>query len=267
MNFDDYLQQVNQQDTLEIHPSWGQGRTTFGGLSAALILHRIEQGLDDGQVLRSLNVSFCGPLNTAEPFTLSSQSIRVGKSVAHYQGQTVQQDQVTTLVNACFGRERESDIEVKLPPVSCGTPGSGQAMPFIKGITPEFTQHINFTYVEGGLPFTNNKHNVIRGWMRFNDGERALSNAHLVALIDAWPPTLLQKLKSPAPCASVTWSIEMVTPLSQLPQLPGGSDWLWYEADIRQAHDGYGHTEARIYTADGVLLALSRQLVVVYDKR
>ncbi|WP_430463013.1 hypothetical protein ACQUQU_04470 [Thalassolituus sp. LLYu03] len=34
---------------------------------------------------------------------------------------------------------------------------------------------------------------------------------------------------------------------------------------IRQAHHGFGHTEARISTADGTLLALSRQLVVVYD--
>ncbi|WP_320820659.1 acyl-CoA thioesterase domain-containing protein [Thalassolituus sp.] len=39
------------------------------------------------------------------------------------------------------------------------------------------------------------------------------------------------------------------------------------EADIREAYGGYAHTEARIFSADGTLLALSRQLVVVYDRR
>jgi acyl-CoA thioesterase len=45
------------------------------------------------------------------------------------------------------------------------------------------------------------------------------------------------------------------------------NDWLYYEVDIMEAHGGYAHTTAKIYRADGTLLALSRQLVVVYDKR
>jgi acyl-CoA thioesterase len=42
-------------------------------------------------------------------------------------------------------------------------------------------------------------------------------------------------------------------------------DWLYYDAEIKQAHHGYAHTEAKIYNAEGVLLALSRQLIAVYD--
>jgi acyl-CoA thioesterase len=59
----------------------------------------------------------------------------------------------------------------------------------------------------------------------------------------------------------------MITPLADLAKPIEGKDWLYYEADIREAHGGYAHTEARIFSADGTLLALSRQLVVVYDRR
>ena len=267
MNFDAYLQQARNQHTITIDESWGQGRTTFGGLSAALLLAKLEQQTDAEQILRSVSVSFCGPLNTGIPFSLSHRTLRTGKSVAHYQGEALQGDELVTLITACYGRERPSAIDVDYPRQTTTEPGAGQKLPYIKGVTPEFTRHIDFTYLEGGLPFTNSKHNHLRGWMRFNDGSEPLENAHLIALIDAWPPTLLQKLKQPAPCASVTWNIELVTPLHLLEKPLAADSWLWYEADIRQAHHGYGHTEARIFNADGMLLALSRQLVVVYDQR
>src|SRR5690606_40969867 len=87
MNFDDYLQQALHNQELSIDPGWGQGRTTFGGLSAALLLAQVEQQASAEQILRSLSISFCGPLQTDVPFTLQSQPRRVGKSVAHYQAE------------------------------------------------------------------------------------------------------------------------------------------------------------------------------------
>ena len=267
MNFDAYLQHARDAQDITIDASWGQGRTTFGGLSAALLLEHLQQQISDEQILRSVNVSFCGPLNTDVPFSLSSRVLRQGKSVAHYQAEASQNDELVTLVTACYGRERASAIDVHYPAMNPGIPGSGQKLPYIKGLTPEFTRHIDFTYVDGGLPFTNSPHNHLRGWMRFSDGSAPLTNAHLIALIDAWPPTLLQKLRQPAPCASVTWSVELITPLHLLDAPLSADAWLWYEADIRQAHHGYGHTEARIFSDSGTLLALSRQLVTVYDRR
>jgi len=264
MTFDDYLTAVKENHELSIAASWGQGRTTFGGLSAALGLSRILNHADSG-ILRSVSVNFCGPLIMEQPFDISQQTLRSGKSVAHYQASVSQDDKLCTLVTACFGRDRESAIHVPYPQSETGSPDDGQRLPYIKGVVPEFTQHISFSYCDGGLPFTNSKQNLLRGWMRFNEGEGQLSEAHLIALIDAWPPTLLQKLRSPAPCATITWNVELVTPLSKLEPMKS-TDWLWYEADIRQAHDGYGHTEARIMNADGTLLALSRQLVAVYDQ-
>ena len=89
----------------------------------------------------------------------------------------------------------------------------------------------------------------------------------MAALIDAWPPTVLQKLKHPSPCASVTWSLEFAQPLAMLDEPLKPGSWVYYDAEIKQAHHGYAHTVARIYHPNGELIALSRQLVAVYDKR
>ncbi|MFC3679630.1 acyl-CoA thioesterase [Bacterioplanoides pacificum] len=266
-NLDFYLQQVRQQPQFRLDASWGQGRTTFGGMSAALILTRLQQQTPQAGQLRSLNIAFCGPLLTEQDCHIHSQEIRSGKSTSHWQGQLLQDSKVTTLVNACFGQGRDSDIRVNPEPMEVLQPQDGKQLPYIAGLTPEFVQHIDFIYHQGQFPFTNSPLNHIRGLMRFADHPQQLGNEHLVALIDAWPPTVLQKLKAPAPCASVTWSLELVNPIAQLARPIGGDEYLYYEAEIRQAHDGYAHTEARIATLDGTLLALSRQLIAVYDKR
>lgn len=269
--FDYYYNQVKSKGELILDPTWGQGKTTYGGMSAALGLAAIERDLtsqgDDLAPLRSLSIHFCGALNTETKFSTETRVLKAGRSVIHAMAEIHQNDAIATTVTACYGAGRESDVTVTPEKRTLSEPGSGQRLPFIQGMTPEFVKHIDFSYVSGGLPFSNSQHDHIHGWMRFNDCQADLSEVHLVALIDAWPPTTLQKLKRVAPCASITWSLEIVTPIAALKKPIAGDDWLYYEADIVEAHDGYAHTTARIYTYDGTLIALSRQLVVVYDKR
>lgn len=266
MSLPDYLTLATQQDELCIDASWGQGRTTFGGMSAALLLQRILSQLPETVPLRALAVQFCGPLLCNQPCRLDVRDLRSGRSVCHWEAELYQDGEVATRVNACFGQERNSEIDISAASLDVGEAGSGQAMPYIQGLTPEFVQHIDFTYVDGGFPFSNSPHNHLRGWMRLKDPAARMDTPQLVALIDAWPPALLQKLKQPAPCASISWNLEIIAPLELLDDI-AGDDWLYYEVDIRQAHHGYGHTEARIARSDGTLLALSRQLVAVYDQR
>lgn len=267
MNFDDYLQQVTDSSSVTIDGGWAQGTTTFGGLSAALLLQHLQSKFKIENTLRSLSVNFCGALQTENEASLDASILREGKSIGHYQAIATQNDEIVTLINACYAKARSSNIEVEEPRIAPPTAGEGRRIPYFKGLSPEFTRHIEFAYVSGGLPFTNSKENHIHGWMRLNEGEGHLTNPHLIALIDSWPPTVIQKIKGFAPCATVSWNLEIINSLDMLEQPIAADDWLWYEAEIRQAHDGYGHTEARIYTKEGVPLALSRQLVVAYDKK
>jgi acyl-CoA thioesterase len=267
MQFDDYLRLACQDEPMTIHPSWGQGRTTFGGLSAALLLERLITVAGNNRPLRSINVNFCGPLFTDTPFDLNHQILSDGKSIAQFSGQAIQNDKVATQLTACFGIERDSEVQLSQSLISLGEPGVGQHLGYIKGLTPEFVQHVDFRYVKGGFPFSNNPSHILTGWVRFNTAPLSFTESYLVALVDAWPPAVLQQLKTPAPCASVTWSLETVHPISLLDEPLTPDSWIYYECEIKQAHHGYAHTVASIYHPNGQLLALSRQLVAVYDKR
>jgi acyl-CoA thioesterase len=65
-----------------------------------------------------------------------------------------------------------------------------------------------------------------------------------------------------APSSTITWNIEFMHPRAPLDV----EDLLYYECAAIQAGRGYAHTEGRIYHPNGQLLALSRQMVGVYDK-
>src|SRR5690554_7394423 len=64
MKFDEYLQQASDSNHLTIDSGWAQGTTTFGGLSAALLLQHLQSKFELDNVLRSLSVNFCGALQT-----------------------------------------------------------------------------------------------------------------------------------------------------------------------------------------------------------
>jgi acyl-CoA thioesterase len=81
-----------------------------------------------------------------------------------------------------------------------------------------------------------------------------------VALIDAWPPAILPLIKKLAPASSMTWSIQFAQPI---PAFNNG--WHLYRATIDQAAHGYGQTHAEIWNAHGQLIAVSSQLVAVFD--
>ena len=264
-NIQHYLELAKHTQPFSIDKSWGQGRSIFGGISAALILTHIESqtGLGDRD-LRSVAVQFCGATTAEHPCELSFQVLSKGKSLVQVQGMLKQDGNVITLLNACFGFTRDSDLQVK---AQTSVPDKQfdqyNPMPHIPGLVPDFVQHIDLRYASGALPFSGTDKTKINGWMSFKNAPSTFTDSAILALIDAWPPAVLPMLKKPAPASSVTWSVEFVMPRAQLTT----DDKLYYECDVKQADLGYAHTEGQVYHPNGELLALTRQLVTIYDKR
>ena len=264
MNFEHYIRLARLQTPFAIDRSWGQGRSVFGGLSAALVLSHIEAqtGLTDKD-LRAINIHFCGPIVSEEECQLSYQVLSQGKSIYQIQGQLVQNGQVKTQLMACFGSQRLSNAVIKQPR-DCELPtiDKGFKFPYMKGITPELVQKIDMRLTSKDMPFSDSKDSQVNGWMRFEVQPETFSDAGILALIDAWPPAILTTLKQPAPASTITWNIEFIQPRQALKK----DDYLYYDCQVIQAELGYAHTEGRVYHPNGELLALSRQLVGVYDK-
>ncbi|CAG8868820.1 hypothetical protein PS627_03203 [Pseudomonas fluorescens] len=264
MNFSQLLAAVRSGDQqVSVPASWAQGRASFGGLMAALLYESMRQKVEDGRPVRSLAITFVGPAAPEAPIRFEIEVLREGKAVTTLLGRALQNDEVVTLMQGSFGAARESVVRVDAlpPPDMKPLAQAAPELPYIKGVTPEFMRHLALRWAVGGMPFSHDSSRRMGGWVRLRDaGEEPLSEAHLLTLVDAWPPTLLSHLKQPAAGSSLTWTIEFIQSVSR----PSTLDWCQYCAETEYARDGYGHAAAALWSPGGELLALSRQTVTVF---
>ncbi len=248
---------------VKIPADWGQGRASFGGLVVALQYEAMRAHVSVERALRSLAVSFVGPVAADVPISFEVEVLREGRAVSQVVGRAVQNGQVMTLVQASFGASRESAVSVdSVPAPEMKAVAQCPLLPCIKGITPEFMGHLSMAWAVGALPFTGRGTREMGGWVRLAGEvqDEPLTETHLLALVDAWPPALLPLLNKPTAGSTLTWTIEFVQPLPKASTL----EWCKYLAVIEHARDGYGHVAANLWAPGGELIAISRQTVAVF---
>ena len=87
-----------------------------------------------------------------------------------------------------------------------------------------------------------------------------LTEAHIISLIDAWPPATLQMANGLAMASTMTWTIDFIQPRKMMKS----TDWLAYRCETLHSSSGYGTTDANIWSQAGDLVAVSRQCVTVF---
>jgi acyl-CoA thioesterase len=264
MDFFDVMRAGRGEAAMSVPEQWGQGRAVFGGVAVALVYQAMRAQVPAARPLRSLAVTFVAPMVCAKEVRFEVEVLREGRAVSQVLGRAVQDGQVVTLVQGSFGSGRTSTVTVEAepaPPIKAVE--NCQELPYLRGVTPEFTRHLAMRWGQGGLPFSNTAAREMGGWVRLRGEvpDVAVDESLVLALVDAWPPALLSYLRSPAPGSSLTWTIEFVQPQP----LISSRDWCRYQARIEHARDGYGHIAAGLWSPAGELLALSRQTVVVFD--
>lgn len=260
MSLDALFAAARRGGDLDIPAGWTQGRANFGGLVAAILYACIDGLIEDDRALRSATVSFVGPVASG-PATVQATLLRHGKSVSQAEARLLQGGEVVAVMLASLGAARASAIAVGAPAAPVfKAPDDCVALPYIAGITPEFTQHVDFRIGHGDFPFTGSALPEMGGWMRLKESRGPVDLLDLFMLVDTWPPALLPMVKAPAPGSSMTWTLE---PL-RLPAGKTASSWWQYLATTDYAQDGYGNCAARIWDDEGNLVAISRQTVVVF---
>jgi hypothetical protein len=122
---------------------------------------------------------------------------------------------------------------------------------------PSFTKHFEYRSCIGQFPYSSARHDVeIGGWVRFRDDE-PLDLAHIAALGDAWPLSIMVAASKPSPAASV----EIGYHFWDTPD----PEERWVLACNRSivSRSGYGDQETRVWGTDGRLLMTARQLSVL----
>ncbi|WP_020407553.1 acyl-CoA thioesterase [Hahella ganghwensis] len=261
MLFSDAIGQIKEPNILiDVPEGWGQGRATFGGLVVAMVFQAMRLQAGEDKPVRNLAINFIGPIEPG-PLSIGTDVLREGKAVSVVEGRGIQNGQVKVLVTGAFGSARESVINAEGAEIPYAkAPEDCQELPFIKGVTPDFTEHFLFQYAYGGLPFSGVRSREMGGWISYREAMPAITEAEILGLVDAWPPATLPWVDKPVPASTLTWTIQFVHPLPRIDVL----EKCLYQAYVETAGDGYGYTHSKLWNSKGELITLSQQTVTVY---
>jgi acyl-CoA thioesterase len=238
---------------------WMQGRTTFGGLIAALAVQAMRDVEGSAWPLRALQASFIGPVGG--PTSAEVTLLRQGRNVRQVQATLRSGGQVAAVILAAFGQGRPTAVPERRPEQP---PVDAQAadlvdFPFIPGFSPSFLQHFASRWAGGEPPFVGREswHSCIHTRPRDPIVDFELT---AVLLADMPPTPVLSVFDHFVPASSVSWELELI------PQ-KGPVDFAGYhrvDTDVIAAAEGYVSQRSTLWTPEGNLAALGYQVVGVY---
>ena len=236
-----------------IPDTWLQGRTSYGGLSAALALHVAQQSDEDLPPLRSALVAFIGPLSGA--ITIRASRLRRGRNAAFIQADVESDAGLGLRATFVFMNAVESKVEYQV--------GSAPDFPFpspddttYKGENSNFfIQNFELLDRRGA---TVGPTEWLR-WVRLQEREGLDPMVELIAVADCLPPAALKLAGGPAPVSSMTWQLNVLGPQ---PQTSDG--WWLLRASADYAKGGSSSQQMAIWNADGQPIAEQMQSVAIF---
>jgi acyl-CoA thioesterase len=261
-SFTETMDQAVHSDSsisLTITDDWLQGRTVYGGMQAAIAVRAMRLLADSAAPLRSLQVTFVGPVGGGE-VTADATLLRQGKSAGHVQATVIQDGKLRLIAVGIFATDRQSeafrDPQMPATPVALA---DAQAIPFVTGERPPFLQHFESRIAEGAALYSGAERLVSKIYARHRN-ESLCTDEHLTALADLPPPVAAMQLTKPAPGSSMNWQLDFVRTPAEL----AGNEWYRMDADVAAAGNGYSWQNCSIWTEDGRLAMLSRQCMAVF---
>ncbi|MBL8531178.1 MAG: thioesterase family protein [Hyphomonadaceae bacterium] len=244
---------------IEAPEDWAQGRTLYGGMTAALIYEASRRAQGALPPLRSAQFSFIGP--AAGKLRLTSTLLRQGRSSAMVAGECFNEEGAAARALFVFGAARESKVahnDLPAPPApapeSCG-PFRKEGANAPRGFWNNFETRL----AAGGRIFeTAAPRPEFAVWTRFLDPGAVDPVTALLAIADCLPPAAMVHFPAPAPISTVTWTVDIA-------HTPASADaWrlLWSRSD--HAGEGYSLQSMTMWDAEGRALAVGRQAVAIF---
>lgn len=235
----------------EIPADWLQGRTAYGGLSAALALHAALGLAPDLPPLRSAQVSFIGPLSGR--VSVTATLLRRGRNAAFIQADVTGEAGLGFRATYVFMAALDSTIaHDEMPPAPVPRPDP-DAKTYI-GPDNFFTGNFEFVDQKQGL----GPAEWLR-WARLRDRTGLHPMVELMAIGDGLPPAAFKLLDGPKPLSSLNWLVNFVDPR---PVTEDG--WWLLHAGCNRAEHGFSSQDMTIWNAAGRPIARAMQGVAIF---
>lgn len=261
ISFTQLLESLKQADNqnwqADIPETWMQGRTTYGGLSAALCLQAAQQQFDNLPPLRSAQISFIGP--TSGTVEIKVTELRQGKSVSFICAELLSDKQIATHAVFCFGAHRDSQLNsnfIETPQVP-----SYQELPANmfagSAMAPKFTENFDARFAKGELPMSGAERGEFFIWAKHNCANQRM--AGLLGIADMLPPAVFPMFKQPAPLSSMTWIVNIVAE-----NIATDDGWWLLNSAAEQVQNGYSSQEMKLWNSSGEIILTGKQSVAVF---
>ncbi|MFT6408390.1 MAG: acyl-CoA thioesterase [Arenicella sp.] len=245
-----------QHSSVSISDNWMQGRTTYGGMSAALCYQAVVNDFPELPPLRSAQINFIGPVGGE--VSVTTKIMRQGRSVAYISAEMIGENGLATHAVFCFGESRESRLNQDFTNKPNVPSIEDSSSFFGSGLGPSFADNYDCLLAQGGHPVSGSDAHEHFIWVRHKD-KNANDLAALIGLADMPPPAVLPMFKEFAPISSMTW---MMNFLKQ--DISTEDGWWLMRSAAEHARHGYSSQDMQVWNKNGDLVISARQSVAVF---
>jgi acyl-CoA thioesterase len=259
------LSNLTKQDgdyIIEAPQEWAQGRTLFGGMTAALSYTAILRDHVDLGPLRSAQFTFVGPASGQLRF--QSRLLRRGRSAAFIGAECWNAESLAAQSTFVFAESRESEVlHDYTPPMNVPPPEDCSRFHQTDKPLTGFLDKFEFRFAGGSRLLSRTGRPEFSVWVRLRDPNDVDPVAALLALADALPCAAMSAFSKPAAISTVTWAVDFHGRPAETPPIDAGG-WHLVWSSSESAADGYSLQNMRVYDRAGTPLISSRQLVSIF---
>ena len=235
------------------HPAYNNMVGPFGGITAATIVHALQQHPDVLGDPLALTLNYVAPVANGT-WDLQPRIVRTNRTNQHWTFDIVQNDDVVSTGSAVFAVERDtwSDTELVRPKVPAPAEVDPQDFPeFIA-----WAQNYEKRFVTGGID-TQSDDSTSTLWLR-DIPERPLDYPALASMADAFFPRVFLRHGTYMPAGTITLTTYFHATAAEL--AAHGSDHVLGTARAARFANGHFDQDGALWGGD-VLLATTHQLV------
>ena len=241
----------------DVSDDWLQGRTTYGGMSAALCLEGALRDLGELPPLRSAQFAFIGP--ASGPLLIQPAVLRKGKSTVFASVDLIGDAGLATRATLCFGAARKSALAYESIPAP-KVPGPDDSPQFFRHVEGlNFTAHFDGRLAGGNMPMSNAGAPEMVLWLRHRDPDLVPNVVSLLALADAPPPAGMVLFTARAPISTMTWSIEILSE-----DITTTDGWWLVRTSAETIAQGYSSQSMTMWNSAGKPVMACRQNIAVF---
>ena len=250
------LQDAGGSFTVAPDDDWRQGRTLYGGLSAALAVEAARRAFPDLPPLRSAQFAFAGPAVGA--LDIVPTMLRAGRSAAFVSVLVTAEAGIATQATLCFGAARPSAYDYRDLAMPAVPPPDRCEGFFRDDFAPRFTCQFDGRLAGAAPAVSGADRPDLLLWLCHRDRNAADDATSVVALADALPPGAMAMFTSPAPISTMTWSLDLLTDRFD------GAGWYLARTLGEVIGDGYSSQAMTLWDEGGRPVAAARQSVALY---